>query len=1109
MQIAKNCKAALLLRPPAQMLKAMKLTAVLLLVFLMQVSARSFSQKITLNLLNVTPDKVFKEIKRQTGFLFLYNSSELKKVGNVSVKVKEAGIEEVLNQCFSSTPFTYRIVDKTIVITPKPVVVTPAVATVLPPVTIRGVVRDEEGRPLAGVSVGVKGTGAGTTTNVKGEFLLQATDENAVLVFSFVGFESETVPVKGQSFVNVSLKVDVRKLDETVIIGYGTTTRRKSTGSVSSITSEDIAKQPVSNPLNALEGRLAGVVVTQSSGLPGSNVNVLIRGYNSLNQATIPLYIIDGVPFNMQDAASPPSNALNTNTFSAANGSVSPFSMINPADIERIDVLKDADATAIYGTRASNGVVLITTKKAKAGKTKVDVNFYQGTGKVAHFMDMLNLPQYLALRRKAYANDGINIVTANPVDFTVYDTTHYTDWQKKYIGGTAHTTDARATVSGGDMRTRFLLGAGYHRETTVFPGSMNDQRLSVRFNADHNSLDRKFYASISAMYAFDLSNLIATDLSSTYVLPPDYKLYNSNGSLYWDPNFTNPEASLLAKYIAKTNNLLTNAQIRYTVLPGLDVKTSLSFTKVGVNQNQQTPISAQNPANAPTNNARFGIVDQQSYTVEPQVTYTRKIGQGVLTALAGATWQRSLNTSATISGTNYSNPNLLASISGAASYSAGGTYTLYKYNSFFGRLNYAWKEKYIINGNIRRDGSSRFGPNRRFGTFGSVGGAWVMSNEGFFRQALPAVSFAKLRVSYGITGNDRFGDYQFISTYATSSSLNSYQGISILSPSSNVANPELQWETNKKMEFGIDLGFLKDRILLTANYYRNRSDNQLYYVVLPTQTGYNSYSANFAALLQNKGFEFELNTKNIVTKDFTWKTSFNLSIPRNQILSVAPSYFYASSLILGNSQNQVLRFTYKGVDPVTGKPVFRDAVKDSLTLTPNFNTDRRVVGDQDAKLFGGISNDFQYKNWSLGFFIQYTKQDGPIIPSGAQTGPGQPGAPGALGNVQSYWLTAGMWQNPGDKAMAPRASTTSSIFGNMASSDFSWGDNSFVKLRNVSLSYSLPASWLSHIKMSNCRLYMQAQNLKTWTKNKIAFDPETGTSMPPLRVITFGINCSF
>jgi TonB-linked SusC/RagA family outer membrane protein len=1104
--------------PPLKMLLIMKLTAILLFVALLKVNAGStFAQSISLNV-NQTPlEKVFTQIEKQSGYSFIYGKKLLQNATPVSVNVHNVSIETVLKAVFDKQPLSFTITDKYVIVSPKTTPATHANVSSplqsdehineLPPL-VTGRILNETGEPVPGVTISIKGGKVVGITNEKGEFSLSNISDNATLLFTSVNMETKEVHLYGRKELVFTMTNKLGKLDEVVTIAYGTSSKRKNTGSVSSVTAEDIAKQPVQNPLNALEGRVAGLLISQSNGLPGSNVNILIRGANSLGNGLLPLYIIDGVPFTIQDQSVPASGALNSYGISGANNQISPFSMINPNDIERIDILKDADATAIYGTRAANGVILITTKKGQAGKTRLDINMYEGFGQVGHFVDMMNLQQYLALRHKAFANDGITPTAANAPDLFNYDTTKSTDFLRKYLGGTSNTSDMQATVSGGDLRTRFSLSANYHRETTVFPGSYSDQRATVRANVDHNSLDRKFNVTLSAMYAYDQSDLPKSDLASVvYNLPPDYPIYNNNGSLFWDANFTNPQSYFYSLYLGKSNNLIANTQLKYTVLPGLDIKTSLGFTKTSLSQNTQTPITAQNPLNSPTNNAQFATVDQQSYIVEPQLVYNKRISKGNLTVLAGTTFQRSVNSTFSLTATNYTNPNLLASIAGASSYSPGGTYTLYLYNSLFGRVTYSWQDKYIFNGNVRRDGSSRFGPNNRFGNFGSVGAAWVMSNEIFFKNISSTLSFAKLRVSYGITGNDQIQDYQYLSAYSAGSATSVYQGVSILSPNTT-GNPDIHWETNKKFEVGLDLGFFKDRVLLTVNYFRNRSDNQLSYLSLPYQTGYNAYIGNFPALLQNSGLEFDFNSKNINTKNFTWKTSFNVTIPKNKLLHIDPNYFYASSYVLGHSIHQVLKYTYKGVDPTTGKPLYRNAAKDTLTFTPSYSTDRSLYGEGDPKWYGGISNDFRYKNWNLSFFIQVTKQSGNIYPSGT---------PGVLGNVPSFWATAGMWQNPGDNASAPKATTTTSVYSSIGSSSFTWGDNSFVKLRNVSLSYTVNSKkWLNKIKMSNLRLYAQAQNLLTLAKNKFAMDPETLATVnqssvvtPPLRVITFGINCSF
>ncbi|MGV3528098.1 MAG: SusC/RagA family TonB-linked outer membrane protein [Flavisolibacter sp.] len=1092
--------------PIKKTLLVMKLTILLLIGFCFGAQAKTYSQKVTLSEQNVPLQTVFAKIERQTGYTFVYRDEWMDRSSRVSVSVTNASLEQALAQCFREQPLTYSIVGRTVVVKQKAEISQVDDAPPIPVIDISGIVTDNQGEPLSGASVVVQGTQQGTSTDGNGHFLLRGIDEKATLVISYVGYSTKSIAVNSRRSLTVQLDQAPDPLNETIVIGYGTTTRRKSTGSISSISSEEISKQPVGNPLNTLQGRIPGAVVFQSNGLPGSRVTIQIRGVNSLNSGQQPLYIIDGVPFNIMDQAVPASNDLNSFGIFAANRGISPFATINPNDIERIDVLKDADATSIYGTKAANGVVLITTKKGQAGKTRLDVNVYRGEGKVSRFIPMMNTQQYLEMRKDAFAAAGVTPTTGNAPDLLLWDQNQYTNWQEKYMGGTAHTTDAQATISGGDVRTRFLFSSGYHKETTVFPGDFSDDRLSVRFNADHSSYDRKFNAVATASYVFNNSNLLSTDLSNVYNLPPNMPIQNADGSLFWNTNFTNPDSYLYQTYIGKINNLLANTVFRYTILPGLDLKTSLSFNDIGISQNLQQPVISKNPiGTTPTHSARFANLSQQTYTVEPQATYSKNIWDGRLMLLAGGTWQSSLNKGTSINADNYSNAGLLSSPAGAGNYtSIMAPYTLYRYNSFFGRFNYDWQSKYILNINFRRDGSSRFGPGHRFGNFGSVGGAWVFSNENFLAKAIPFLSFGKIRGSYGLTGSDQIQDYQYITLFSGSSGNLGYQGAPTLSPS-RIDNPDLHWETNKKFELGLDLGFVNDRFQLTANYYRNRSGNQLGYLQLSSQAGFNAYQSNFDALIENKGWEFEVNSKNVTTNDFEWRTSFNLTVPSTKLLEASDQYFYFNQQALGQPLSYVMRFNYEGVDPQTGRPLFRDYAKDSVTFTPAFGTDRSIVGYSAPKFYGGISNVLSYKGLELSFFFQFSRQDGNILPGSI---------PGGLstGNVPTLWLDR--WRKPGDNSTLPAATTISSFY--YGSSDALWGDASYARLRNAVLSYRFPQAVISKMKLSNLRLYLQGQNLVTWTKNKYVSDPETIATinqspvvMPPLRVITAGINCSF
>lgn len=1081
-------------------LLVLKFTTVLVLTTCFFANAKGYSQGITLAEQNASLQSVFKKIRSQTGFNFVYRDEWLSRTKRVSIRVTNASLAEVMLQCLEGEPLSYEVIGNTVVIRQKPRIAEKNII-VLPDaqlMEVRGTVTDETGRPLQSVSVVVPGTPLGSMTNVKGEYSIKNVPENADLLFSYVSYESQRVQINGRSTINIVLKQEIKQLDETVVIGYGTTTKRKSTGSISSITAEEIAKQPVANPLNALQGRIAGALVTQSNGLPGSRVTVQIRGINSIDQtgaAAVPLFIIDGVPFNINDAAVPKSNDLNAFGQFAAAGGLNAFAVINPSDIERIDVLKDADATAIYGTRGANGVVLITTKKGKAGKTKFDANIYQGSGKVGHFIPMMNTQQYRQMRRQAFVNDGLTANTATAPDLFLWDSTATTDWQQKYLGGTAKITDVQGSVSGGDQRTRLYLNAGYHRETPVFPGDYNDQRVSTRLNVDHNSLDRKFNANVSLNYSYDPTNLLSRDLSTLYNLPPNLPLYNSDGSLYWNANFTNPESNRLVTYTGKAHNMMANTVLRYTVLPGLDIKTSFGFNRVQLEQTTENPALSKNPlTTSPTNSAAFATIDQKGYILEPQATYNRNIFKGRLSALLGSTFQNTLNTFLRLTGDNYSTASLLGSITGAGTTGTPAYgYTQYRYNSVFGRLTYDWASKYLFNGVLRRDGSSRFGSDKRFGTFWSLGGGWVFSSEKFAKP-WSFLSFGKLRASYGLTGNDQIGDYLYSNFFTTSAT---YQNNATL-VASRIDNSKLHWQNTYKLEFGLDLTFLNRRVELTTNYYHNRTPDQLGFLTLSSQTGFNSYASNFDALIQNTGLEFELRTQNLNGRDIKWSSSFNITIPRTKLISASPNYFFYNPVIIGQPLSVALRYHYVGVNPATGRPLYQSLPGDSATLVPNLNTDRLSAGYTAPKLYGGLNNVLNYKNLEFSFFFQFTKQSGNIYPSAA---------PGVLtnGNQPTYWLSS-TWIKTGDANVLPKYTTTSSVYSNYGQSDAVWGDASFVRLRTVNISYQFPQSLISRLKLENVRMYLQGQNLWWASKNKYVYDPETGTAMPPLRVITAGIN---
>jgi len=866
-------------------------------------------------------------------------------------------------------------------------------------------------------------------------------------------------------------------------------TKRVSTGTVSKVTAAEISKQPVSNPLAALAGRVSGMTVTQTNGNPGAAVNIQIRGINSISQGSSPLFIIDGIQFS-NSYLGPVTAELQ-----GSNRGQSPFASINPADIESIEVLKDADATAIYGSRGANGVVLITTKKGRSGKTKVDANVYSGVGKVTRKMSFLSTQDYIAMRKEAFKNDGREMTTLNAPDVLLWDNNRYIDWQKLLIGGTANYLNANISLSGGNAQTQFLLAANYNKETSVFPGSGNDKRAGFHLNLSHTSADNKFSVNTNVSFTNDNNLLPQYDLTNLINLSPNSpNPYDSLGNLNWSENgasYLNPLSNIFSTTKNITDNLITGLKLRYKVLPGLDFVVSGGLNFIQFNQVFLYPKAAQNPAYAPFTYSLFGNTTTRSWLVEPQINYNKALGRGKLDVLIGSTFQKNISNVTRINAYGFANDGLITAPAFASSVTSTNSIIDYRYEALFGRISYNLSGKYLFNLTGRRDGSSRFGPGKQWANFGSVGAGWVFSEERFIREGFRWLSFGKLRGSYGVTGNDQIGDYQFRDNYSNASY--PYQGQAGYIPS-RLFNSNYAWEKNKKAEVAIELGFFHDRLFFTTNFFQNRTGNQLINYKIPTQTGFANILRNFDAVIENKGWEFELTLKNISHKDFNWTTSFNVSIMRNKLKSFPglESSSYAATLAIGRPVGIVKTLDVTGVNKESGEYEFNGV---------SIPKDRTFINDLTPKYFGGLANDISYKGLSISFLFQF------MVKNGYNYNKTLSSPPGGASNIPTYLLAR--WQNKGDLTEVQRFTTSGSAY--TAYQNYVFYSNgvisnaSYVRLKNLSVSYALPKKFLNALE---ARIYVQGQNLLTLTGYK-GLDPETadftGASLPPLKVWTAGI----
>jgi len=1108
------------LKVPQQLLKAMKLMTLFLVAVYMNVWATGFGQKVTISGKDLPLEKVFSMIKKQTGYAFFYDYNIFQDTKPVTLNLKDADIEDAMRVCLWGQNLDFSITNKTISVVKKE----GKVSVIDPERTVKaqGIVLNESGLPLSGATVTVKETKKSTLTNTKGEFELNGIAVNSILIVSYIGYNVSQVAVQDEQSVKVHMSVAINELDQTIVQAYGTTTRRLATGNIVKVTSAEIERQPVINPLLALQGKVAGLDVSQMNGFASAPIKIELRGRSAVNTffTSDPLYIIDGVPLTVLEVGGlstykgGSTGFVQTNFTGPANGQ-SPFFNINPGDIESIEVLKDADATAIYGSRGANGVILITTKKGKAGKTKLDFHFQEGGTKQTRFWHMLTTPEYLRMRREALQNDGITPSLDNgDYDLLKWDTTRYTDWQKELYGGTGKAIDVQAGLGGGDERTTYRIGMAYNHTTNILTVSGADQRASFSLNLQHHSRDHRFSMSFNSLYTFTKSDMISLP-SSAVILPPNAPpIYDSVGNLNYagwgDPNslarYSYPFQNLRQPYTAKTNFLNSNLILNYQLFKGLRLTSSFGYNTSQANQQQFVPIASQDPATDPMGSSLFGYTNVKNWIIEPQINYDVVLGKGKLSSLLGASVQHTNTDGLTLSGDRYTNDALIHSISAAPTVTNTDRYGEYKYAATFARLIYNWENKYILSLNGRRDGSSRFGPGKQYGNFGSIGLAWNFTEEDWLKDKLSFLSFGKIRASYGTTGSDAVGDYQYITRW-TSNGTTPYSGIPSLMPSQH-ANPNFRWQVNKKLEGSIDLGFLNDRINTSVTYYRNRCGNQLVSFPIAAMTGFSYVTANSPALVENSGWEFTLLSKLINTTDFGWSISFNIAINNNKLLAYPniEQSPYAATLIVGQPLNVKRLMHHTGVDPLTGEYTFKDKNHDGQ-ITFNY---AGTTGDDtypvniSPKFFGGIGMNFNYKSLQLNLFFNFKKQIGQnaLLTNGI--------LPGAISNQPSA-IIGKEWQKPGDIASVARFTTLTlnSLF-NYNSSDALYTDASYIRLSNLSLSYELPSSYIKVLRMQSCRLFFHTNNLFIITKYK-GLDPETQYfgAMPPAKTYVGGISFNF
>jgi hypothetical protein len=656
------------------------------------------------------------------------------------------------------------------------------------------------------------------------------------------------------------------------------------------------------------------------------------------------------------------------------------------------------------------------------------------------------------------------------------------------------------------------------KETTVFPGNFEDGKKYSNVSLTQASNNHKFNATFSASFVIDDNNLLQIDPTAhALYLPPDApELYDSSGNINWGTGeafFYNPLFYFSRKYRGNTSNLISNLTISYNLFSWLQLKTNLGYTQTVTQEDLIFPIKGYPPFWGITKgSAEYSNSQLKSWIAEPQLQYQQAGKKWRVTALAGLTFLQNKMNATSYYASGYTDDALLHSIAAASSISVlEAKDTKYRYDAIFGKINYEWNEKYLINLTGRRDGSSRFGNDKRFSNFGAVGLAWIFTKEPGIQRTLKWLSFGKLRSSWGITGNDQIGDYQYLDTYSPTTY--PYQGISSLFPT-RLYNPDFTWEKNEKKEIALQLGFAKERILFSAAYYRNRSSNQLVGYPLPLITGGSSIEFNLPAIVQNTGWEFEATARLIDVKPLRWNTSFNLTVPRNKLVRYPnlSTSGYANRYVEGQSLYIRKLYHYTGVDQQTGLYQFQNVVNGGNTSKPAYPDDLLGLKSTAIDFFGGFQNSFEYKNWSLDIFMQFVKQTGWNYLAGNSGGKFSDYAPGMIANQPVEVLKR--WQKPGDQSNIQKFTQTYNeaytSFSKATGSDEGISDCSFIRMKNISLAYMLPETIIHNLHIQYFKIYAQCQNLFTIT-NYPGLDPEnqlTG-NLPPLRVITAGFQLTF
>ncbi len=980
--------------------------------------------------------------------------------------------------------------------------------------TVTGTITDKsDGLPVIGATVLVQGTSVGTATDLNGKYTISA-EPGSILVFRFVGMKTQEITVGDRNVIDVTLELDDVGLDEVIVVGYGSAIKRELTGAITKVETKGIAEVPVASFESAIQGKTSGVFIEQASGKLGETVKMRIRGSSSVSANNQPLYVVDGVPITAE------------NISNSGNQPTSPLADLAMTDVESIQILKDASAAAIYGSRASNGVVIIQTKRGKAGATKFDVQYTTGISEPSHLVQWLNADQYLELFNESMDNvsvDGLVWDWLPKEDIwemyvgPVWDDGYDTDWQKEaFQKGSLNRINVSG--SGGTDKTRFYAGLAYDDTKGILRGN-NMNKMSARLNLDQQATDKFSFGMQMNVIRTEMErvqndNAFATPLQLVAQSPLTPVIDPETGELNTETIYYNGLISLRDEDNNQTSfRSLANIYAAYNIVKDLTFKSEFGTDIYDLRE--KNFWGRKTITGGPAGEAQNRSVRVINYNWENYLTYVKAFGVHHINLVGGMSYQQSNSIGSDIVGKGFPTDDFTNIDNAAEVTTYGGWEEATSYLSYFARANYKINEKYFFTLSGRVDGSSRFGVDNRFGFFPAGSAGWIITQEDFMAGIKDVLSYLKVRASYGITGNSGIPDYAHLALY---SGVN-YAGRTGLEVT-QLQSRELGWENTAQLDLGLDFGFFNNRLTGEFDWYQKKTTDLLLYRTLPATSGFEGVWSNVGEL-ENKGIEFALHSNNLAGK-FIWTTDFNLAFNKNKIININGPEITPNSInyvIEGQPIGVFKIVKYAGADPDNGDALYYLGAGSEET-TNNYNlAEAQICGSPNPDFTGGFNNYFEYAGLDLNVLISFVY--GNEIYNGA----------GVYQSANADWFDnqtidqLDRWQNPGDITDVPQARLGDGN-GTKVSSRY-LSDGSYIRFRNINLGYTLPKSISTRLNMTSVRVYLGVQNLYTLTKYK-GWDPEVNYlgagrstqnnniiqgydfyTAPQARTYTLGINLSF